>query len=355
MISPKCIFAESNSFDPYFNLSFEKYLFDNVQEGEIVFYLWQNEKTVVIGRHQNAYKECNVTSLYGLGGKIARRYSGGGAVFHDKGNLNFSIITKDELFDVKKQLNVLIMALDQFGVHAEFTGRNDVTVLGKKFSGNAFRKSNGTSCHHGTIMINVDDVILQSALNVSREKLDSKGVDSVSSRVINLHDLLEDITVDSMKVALKDAFLHEYGADSFKETILVGGKDVITGTGTSSWSAAGSMLTMLKGLAEERQHLKSTDWIFGKNKEFTNVIEKRFDWGEVSMNFVVEGDQIKDVEIYSDCLFPNFIERIEQELKGHLYIYSDIANTIDFGATKFDGIDLTKYATELKELIAQNI
>ena len=345
----------SDSPDGHVNLAVDEFFLDHLQPDDVMLHLYVNSGAVIIGCGQNPWAECRLSDMENDGVQLVRRVSGGGAVFHDKGNLNFSIITKDELFDVKKQLNVLIMALDQFGVHAEFTGRNDVTVLGKKFSGNAFRKSNGTSCHHGTIMINVDDVILQSALNVSREKLDSKGVDSVSSRVINLHDLLEDITVDSMKVALKDAFLHEYGADSFKETILVGGKDVITGTGTSSWSAAGSMLTMLKGLAEERQHLKSTDWIFGKNKEFTNVIEKRFDWGEVSMNFVVEGDQIKDVEIYSDCLFPNFIERIEQELKGHLYIYSDIANTIDFGATKFDGIDLTKYATELKELIAQNI
>lgn len=350
------IYAESDSFDPYFNLSFENFLFDNVQEGEFVFFLWQNERTVVCGRNQNVYNECNITSLNQLGGKLARRNSGGGAVFHDRGNLNFTFIARDDLYDVGRQLKVIEDAVAQFGLPATRTGRNDITILGKKFSGSAFHRSHGTNLHHGTIMINVDSLLLQNVLNVSREKLESNGVDSVTSRTVNLNELTSDITVESLKIALKDAFLHEYKIDAFSDSIFVGGKSMISGTGRSGWAASGSMLTMLQALSSDQKHYQSDEWIYGTKISFTNEFEKRFKWGGITFQFEVKGKNITSARVFSDSLYPNFITRLESELPGRMYIYEDLSNTVDVVAKDFKNDDEIKtIADDIKSLFAESI
>ena len=357
---PRFILAESDSFDPYFNLSFEKYLFDNVQEGEFVFFLWQNERTVVCGRNQNVYNECNLTSLKGLGGKLARRDSGGGAVFHDHGNLNFSFIARDDLYDVDRQLKVIEDAVAQFGLPATRTGRNDITILGKKFSGSAFHKAHGTNLHHGTIMINVDTLLLQSVLNVSHAKLESNGVESVTSRVLNLNELTGDITVDSMKIALKDAFLHTFKTDRFNDALFVGGKSVVSGTGRTGWTASGSMLAMLQALSNDQKRFQSDEWIYGTKISFTNEFGKKFDWGEITFQFEVKGSNITSARVFSDSLHPNFITRLEYELPGRMYIYEDLGNTVDlvaksFKSNKDEAEEIKIIANDIKSLISESI
>ena len=313
---PNLIYVQSNSFDPYFNLSVEKYLFDNAKEDEVVFFLWQNERTVVIGRNQNVYAECNLPKITQLNGKVARRLSGGGAVFHDLGNLNFTFIAKNDCYDVKKQLNVIVKALDQFGLPAQVSGRNDITVLGNKFSGNAFRKSGDINCHHGTIMISVDALLLENVLSVDPEKLESKGVSSVSSRVSNLHDLSSDITVESMIVALKDACVHEYGKTDYDGNLNVGGKAMMVGTGNTVWGASGSMLKMLQALSDDQKFFASEEWIYGKNPDFSWSAKRRFDWGgiEICLNF--KNSKVAIANVYSDSLYPNFISALEETLIG---------------------------------------
>ena len=138
-------------------------------------------------------------------GRIARRTSGGGAVFHDLGNLNFSFLVGRPLYDLYKQLSVIIDMANSFGISAEFTGRNDITVDGKKFSGNAFAHSKHASLHHGTLLINVDKLNLGKYLNPSKDKLKSKGVKSVKSRICNLNEY-GGITIDSAKEALHKSF-----------------------------------------------------------------------------------------------------------------------------------------------------
>ena len=169
--------------DPYVNLAAEEYLTMNAEDGVMTLFLWQNAHTVVIGKNQNPWRECNVEAIKRDGIYLARRMSGGGAVYHDLGNLNFTFIAKDGLFDIARQTDVILLACRLLGINAVKTGRNDLTVTGRKFSGHAYFSSGGFNYHHGTIMMDVKGDDLSKYLNVSAAKLKSKGVESVRSRV----------------------------------------------------------------------------------------------------------------------------------------------------------------------------
>ena len=203
-------YIETDNTNPYHNLALEEMLLENVEKNECILYLWQNKNTVVIGRNQNSWKECKVEFLEENGGNLVRRLSGGGAVFHDLGNLNFTFLVHKENYSVERQLQVIIKALEKFGLKAEKNGRNDITVDGRKFSGNAFYQLKDNCYHHGTLMVNVNMQDLSKYLNVSKDKLKSKGVDSVKSRVINLSSLCEEITISSLKDKLFEAFGEVY-------------------------------------------------------------------------------------------------------------------------------------------------
>lgn len=158
-----------NSLNPYLNLSIEEYLLDTVQPGQMILYLWQNERTVVIGKNQNAWKECRFQELEQDGGHLARRLSGGGAVFHDTGNLNFTFLVPTKDYDLSRQMSVILEAVRSLGIDAQKSGRNDITIDGKKFSGNAFCQKGENSYHHGTLMLHVDTQKVAHYLNVSEK------------------------------------------------------------------------------------------------------------------------------------------------------------------------------------------
>ena len=196
----KYICSENTS--PYYNLALERSLFDFVDKDMVILYLWQNSHTIVIGKNQNAYAECKVDEFIGAGGTLARRPSGGGAVYHDLGNLNFSIICKESIAKEHTYQRIVKEALVYFGIVSEFNGRNDLTVDDKKFSGNAFYVKDDVLCQHGTILINSDFKELSKYLTPDISKLERNHVKSVESRVVNLSEISDKITVESMKEAM---------------------------------------------------------------------------------------------------------------------------------------------------------
>ena len=162
----KLEFFVSESLNVYENIAFEYGLLRTCQSDAVRIFLWSNDKTVVIGKNQNALGEVNLPALEKIGGRLARRLSGGGAVYHDKNNLNFTFVAKDCNYDVQKQLSVIARALGKWGIRVEVSGRNDVLAEGRKFSGNAFLHEKSFSLHHGTILIDTDISVMTSVLNV---------------------------------------------------------------------------------------------------------------------------------------------------------------------------------------------
>lgn len=285
----------SDSYDPWYNLALEEFLFRNVEKNQIILYLWQNQNTVVIGRNQNAWKECRCTKLEDDGGKLARRLSGGGAVFHDLGNLNFTFIMDRSLYDLPRQLRVILESVKNLGINAEFTGRNDLTVDGKKFSGNAFYFEGDKAYHHGTILVDVDVNKVSTYLQVSKEKMVAKGVDSVQARITNLRDFSSAITIDTMKESLKGVFQDIYG-ESQSEPILI--KENV------------------QDLKELYSMYSSWDWLYGKTPQFDMVLETRFPWGGIELGLTLRDGRITESKIYSDAMNANLIEKIALNLVG---------------------------------------
>lgn len=280
---------------PYRNQAVEELLMQTVQPETCILYLWQNRQTVVIGRNQNGRTECRVDQLERDGGYLARRLSGGGAVFHDLGNLNFSFLAADPDYSVERQQHVILSAVRSFGLNAEVTGRNDITVDGRKFSGNAFMSSGVRHCHHGTLLLGADTTAMQKYLSVSREKLESKGVHSVRSRVVNLSELAAGITPESMTAALVFAFAGDYGLTPRR--VAVSELDPVR----------------LNVLA---QKFSSREWRLGKDPDFMFRQESRFSWGGAELCLRVSGEAVAEVRLYTDSLDPEFPGIVENALTG---------------------------------------
>jgi len=298
----KITYIESGQFHPYKNLAVEEYLLLHCEPQECILYLWQNQNTVVIGRNQNAWKECKVESLEKNGGHLARRLSGGGAVYHDLGNLNFTFLVSKENYSIDRQLEVIVKAVQKLGAKAEKSGRNDILIDGKKFSGNAFYEQEQHCYHHGTLMMNVTKY-----LTVSKEKLQSKGVDSVKSRVTNLVDYIPDLTLEALKKALREAFEEVYGLTSNECKM----EDLDQ-----------------KEIEQRTKHFSSWDWRYGRKIDFQYEISKRFPWGQMNIQFQVDKGKIADVNVYSDSLKPMMIEKLPKYLKGIRYHKKNICSEL---------------------------
>lgn len=283
----KAYIVTSDSVNPYINLGYEEWLLQKNKEDEVVFYLWQNQHTVVIGKNQNAFKEAKVAQLESTGGSLARRSSGGGAVYHDLGNLNFTFIASDALYDVNKQLNVIITALKKLGIDARFAGRNDIEVEGCKVSGNAFAKSNGNSLHHGTLLVNVQMDQLANYLNVSKAKMSSKGVDSVRKRVANLISFNPELSIDILKETLVESFKEVYQTELIPLTM-----DTIE----------------IKPIIDK---YASEQWRLNKLSSFDAQLETKFSWGEIQAFFTIHQGFIVENQIFSDAMSVELIEQLK--------------------------------------------
>lgn len=275
-------------YDPYINLAVESSLLDNHLTNTISMFLWKNRQTVVIGTNQNPYNECDIKTLLDEGGHLARRRTGGGAVYHDLGNLNFSFIADKNIYDVKRQMTVIQKALLSFNLETEVSGRNDITYQGRKFSGNAFAKTKHQGLHHGTILIKTDAERLQKYLKVKPAKLHKHGVKSVSSRVINLSEVA-DITSENIIPHLIKAFEEVYQS----EATMIDFDTLCT-----------------EEVVRQSQHIRSDEYLFGKWKEFKIKKSSTFDWGSVDIDIDIDEEKgiIKEINIASDSLDPASIK-----------------------------------------------
>lgn len=278
--------------DPHRNLALEEALLTALPEDQAILYLWQNRHTVVVGAGQNAYAECRIDLLEAEGGTLARRSSGGGAVYHDMGNLNFTFLVPRAEYDVARQLKVILEAVRALGVEAEPSGRNDLTADGRKFSGNAFRVLKDGALHHGTLLVNVDMALLGRYLNVSKDKLQAKGVKSVPARVVNLSELSPAVTVDSMRQAVIQAFADEYGAAPVEDA---------------------------DGIPVDPALLaryESRAWNYGKPPEGDLSLATRFPWGGVEVNARVSEGRLTGVSVFTDAMDETLSERLSRRLEG---------------------------------------
>ena len=275
----KLHFYISHTHDPHRNLAIEKVLFDTVDTETVLLYLWQNQNTVVIGKNQNAFSECRTELLREEGGTLARRLSGGGAVFHDLGNLNFTFICTTENLDVPKNMEVIRAACRLAGIETELSGRNDVLADGRKFSGNAFYNSRGHSYHHGTLLIRADMEKLGRYLTPPKAKLESKGVKSVRSRVINLSELSEGLSCDLMQSHLISAAESVFGLPAQELNTI--DREQVT--------------ALAAYFADE-------EFLYGSPIPFNISCEGRLPFGGAELKLCVTNGCITDLTLYTDAL-----------------------------------------------------
>lgn len=337
-IMVKINYILTNCTDPAKNLATEEYLTFRAAPDEVTLYLWQNANTVVIGRNQNPWKECRLETMREEGCTLARRISGGGAVYHDLGNLNFTFIAQKDLYDVERQTEVILRAVQMLGIDAEKNGRNDLTIEGKKFSGHAYFKQGKYCYHHGTIMVDVNRDVLSRYLNVSAAKLRSKGVDSVRSRVTNLTEYRPGLTIPEMQQALIRAFEEVYGA---------------------AYRGASGEPAEEKPLPDEQdpelqklyQRYQSDEWRFGRKIPFDVEIDNRLDFGSVNIQLHVDGGVIQDARIYSDSLETEVFPQLESLLRGATYKKSALDSLRPDGPEEFQSKEGWDIAAKVIEQI----
>lgn len=275
-------YLESPSRDPYFNLALEEYVFERMDKSKSYFMLWQNDSTIVVGKYQNTAEEIDQAYVDAHGIRVARRLSGGGAVYHDKGNLNFTfIVDRADApgLNFKIFVEPVIQALARFGVHAAFTGRNDLTIDGMKFSGNAQYARRGRLLHHGCIMLDSNLTSVADALRVKEAKFASKAVKSVRSRVttINAHAPAP-ISMEDFKGALKECAM----ASGELEPCTLTEED----------------LAAIRKLRDEKY--ATWAWNYGCSPAYDMRREMKFPAGLVTAHLSAEGGKIKAVRFYGD-------------------------------------------------------
>lgn len=357
----KLRYTISNCTDPFTNLATEEYLTFRAPEDEVLLFLWQNANTVVIGKNQNAWRECRVEAMKAEGCKLARRMSGGGAVYHDLGNLNFTFIAREGLYDIPKQTEVILEAVRSLGIPAVKNGRNDLTVDDMKFSGHAYYRSRGYCYHHGTLMLDVDPEPLTRYLAVSAEKLRSKGVKSVRSRVTNLRDHCPDLTKERMIKALLTAFAKLYTEDADTSSLM---------EKASSETLLGRLEylplpdpTEDAALAELTERYASDEWRYGARIPFNTEVSRRFPWGEVHAVLEVNEGRIRQAALYSDSLETEIFCLLADRLNGTPYtrralldVYEDFTDSHTFDTNSYASIDLYRtIARDICFLLAEQI
>ncbi|WP_381415305.1 lipoate--protein ligase [Spiroplasma endosymbiont of Anurida maritima] len=305
------IFFKNDNLDPYFNLALEEVLLkSNIKEN--ILLLWQNHNSIIVGRNQNSLEEINVNHTDKDKVRVVRRMSGGGAVFHDLGNLNFSFILNRNDDNAKSYsviLQPIIDALQNMGLNAVFSGKNDITIDDKKISGNAQYAYKDRLLHHGTILFNVDLTKLGNYLNVSKQKIISKGIKSNQSRVINVKELLNnDMTLEDFKLKIIESYVNKNNAKVEK--------------------ISENYINQAKQLAKEKYN--TFEWNFGKSPEFTIQNKVYFNQkGLIEFKAFIENGFIKTINFYGDFLGFTGTKYLEDALVGVKLNYNSVKKVIN--------------------------
>lgn len=323
--------------NPWINLALEEHFLINQSKDGATLFLWQNKDTVVVGRNQNPWTECNLTLMAEDDIRLARRITGGGAVFHDMGNLNFSFIVNRSIYDVARQCDVIINALKSLGLKAEKSGRNDMSIMGKKFSGNAFCFRTNNALHHGTILIGADKERMSRYLTVSKDKIKAKGITSVKSRVTNLADFIPDLTVQIVKEAIMNSFIKEYSPDIQVEYLNI--------NATENWPGG---VTFRNNMARN----SSWDWCYGESPDFNVSIKNRFSWGGIEICFKLDDGIIKSAYVYSDSLCEEIISQLPNHFIGTRLIGCELSQKLN--SSKKDILNLLK-DKDIKDIVIDDL
>ncbi|MDT2502942.1 lipoate--protein ligase [Enterococcus avium] len=311
--------------DPRVNLAIETYLLQNMPLDEPILLFYINEPSIIIGRNQNTIEEINKEYVDEKGIHVVRRLSGGGAVYHDFGNLNFSFIMADDgnsFRDFKKLTEPIVEALHKLGIEgAQLKGRNDLVIEDKKFSGNAMYSTNGRMFAHGTLMFDSDIDEVVNALKVKKDKIASKGIKSIRSRVTNIKDYLpkdkQAMTTEEFRHAI---LLQIFGVDSVDQV-------KTHELNEEDWKS-------INQISEE--YYKNWDWNYGRSPEFNLERQKRFPIGSIEVRLDVANGEIEKAKIFGDFFGLGEIKDVENQLIGTRYDKKALEECID-------EIDLTHY------------
>jgi lipoate-protein ligase A len=329
-VSPKLRVLISDTYNPWFNIATEDWIFREMDPSFQTLYLWRNEPTVVVGRSQNPWSECNLKRMEEDGVFLARRASGGGAVFHDLGNTCFTFLSPRQDYNRSVNGRIILAALKKFGISADLSGRNDIVIPAsdgpRKVSGSAFRETHDRAFQHGTLLIKADLTRLGNYLTPNPKKLQSKGKASVRSRVANLSEENSKVNHDSLSAALIEEFFSHYGSEAAVETL------------------NHADLALNPSLQERFAFFSNWDWRYGKTPEFQQQMSEYLSWGFVEVYLDFEKGTISRAQVFSDSLFPELIESIPSALCGKAYNQAGIDQAVNILENNYP-----QFSQELRE------
>lgn len=303
------LLINNTSTNAYFNLAMEEYFLKNTTED--VFMLWRNESAIIVGKNQNTLSEINYEYVKENNIKVVRRQSGGGAVFHDLGNINFTFIScNDNSFsDFKRFTMPIIECLEDLNIHAEFSGRNDLLIDNQKFSGNAQYNYKNKVMHHGTLLFSSQINDLSSALKVKPSKFEGKGVKSVKSRVTNISNHLK----KSMTVL------------EFKDYLMnfINNKD----ENNHFYELSDHDINEINKLVDEKY--STWHWNFGHSPKYSLNNEVKYPGGNIEFSLNVDKGIINEIKFFGDFFGKKDVSNIEDLLKNVMHNESSIKSTLN--------------------------
>ncbi|HHV8949610.1 TPA: lipoate--protein ligase [Staphylococcus aureus] len=302
--------SNNNITDPTLNLAMEEYVLKNLPAEESYFLFYINRPSIIVGKNQNTIEEVNQTYIDAHNIDVVRRISGGGAVYHDTGNLNFSFITDDDgnsFHNFQKFTEPIVQALQSLGVNAELTGRNDIQVGQAKISGNAMVKVKNRMFSHGTLMLNSDLDEVQNALKVNPAKIKSKGIKSVRKRVANIQEFLNDpLEIEEFKKIILKTIFGETEVEEYKLT-------------DEDWKN-------IEKLSNDKY--RTWEWNYGRNPKYNFEREEKFEKGFVQIKFDVKRGKIVHAKIFGDFFGVGDVTDLENALVGCLHDFEHIEEAL---------------------------